>query len=339
VSKSAILATIGGLIVILTIALNLVSESPESPRIKQKNTNILPQQEPKTNINIPNKDDPKNTVISPPSFDIVRVTAEGNTVMAGRAAPNQKISIYDGDNKIGEVTTDHRGEWVFVPPNPLNAGNHKLSLRMKNLDGTIITSAADVLLVVPDKDTNIGDRPSDSPTKPLAIKVNKEENLGIEVLQKPYADDIIPLAIDAVDYNDDGKLNIVGKADPGAIINIYLNNNLLGQEAANKESSWSINLTQQIIPGNHNIRADHIDKNGKVISRVEVVFARSSTLPDIKPGTLIVVETGRSLWRIARKVYGKGLSYTVIYEANKAQIKNPDMIFPGQVFSIPSINP
>jgi nucleoid-associated protein YgaU len=68
---------------------------------------------------------------------------------------------------------------------------------------------------------------------------------------------------------------------------------------------------------------------------VEVVFARSVPLSGIKPGELIVVESGRSLWRIARKTYGAGLRYTIIYEANKDQIKNPDMIFPGQVFSLP----
>ncbi|MDE0941760.1 MAG: LysM peptidoglycan-binding domain-containing protein, partial [Alphaproteobacteria bacterium] len=42
-----------------------------------------------------------------------------------------------------------------------------------------------------------------------------------------------------------------------------------------------------------------------------------------------------SLWRIARRVYGSGVRYTVIYQANDSQIRDPDLIFPGQVFNLP----
>ena len=53
------------------------------------------------------------------------------------------------------------------------------------------------------------------------------------------------------------------------------------------------------------------------------------------PGDIVVVQPGHSLWRIARRVYGQGLHYTLIYAANRAQIGNPDLIFPGQIFSVP----
>ncbi len=88
----------------------------------------------------------------------------------------------------------------------------------------------------------------------------------------------------------------------------------------------------------YTVRADHVDEKGKVISRIEVIFARSVPLTGVKPGTLVVIESGNSLWRIARKTYGTGFRYTVIYEANKKQIKDPNLIFPGQVFSLPSVN-
>ena len=52
----------------------------------------------------------------------------------------------------------------------------------------------------------------------------------------------------------------------------------------------------------------------------------------------MVVQPGNSLWRIARRVYGQGVRYTVIYAANQAQIGNPDLIFPGQIFSVPQEN-
>jgi nucleoid-associated protein YgaU len=49
-----------------------------------------------------------------------------------------------------------------------------------------------------------------------------------------------------------------------------------------------------------------------------------------------LVERGDSLWRISRKVYGRGTRYTQIYEANAVQIRNPDLIYPGQIFVVPS---
>jgi nucleoid-associated protein YgaU len=60
------------------------------------------------------------------------------------------------------------------------------------------------------------------------------------------------------------------------------------------------------------------------------------------PGTVVVpqvntavVVRGDSLWRISRRVYGRGLRYTVIYEANQDQIRNPRRIYPGQIFVLP----
>jgi nucleoid-associated protein YgaU len=50
----------------------------------------------------------------------------------------------------------------------------------------------------------------------------------------------------------------------------------------------------------------------------------------------VIVQPGNSLWRIARRVLGEGMQYVHIYEANQAQIRDPDLIYPGQVFEVPS---
>jgi len=49
----------------------------------------------------------------------------------------------------------------------------------------------------------------------------------------------------------------------------------------------------------------------------------------------MVVSPGDSLWRISRATYGTGMRYAVIYGANHNQIRNPDLIYPGQVLLLP----
>jgi nucleoid-associated protein YgaU len=47
------------------------------------------------------------------------------------------------------------------------------------------------------------------------------------------------------------------------------------------------------------------------------------------------VVRGDSLWRISRTVYGEGMRYTTLYDANNTQIRNPNRIYPGQVLVVP----
>jgi nucleoid-associated protein YgaU len=49
------------------------------------------------------------------------------------------------------------------------------------------------------------------------------------------------------------------------------------------------------------------------------------------------VEPGDSLSKIAKKYYGDASKWKMIYEANRDDIKNPDLIHPGQVFRIPEL--
>lgn len=53
----------------------------------------------------------------------------------------------------------------------------------------------------------------------------------------------------------------------------------------------------------------------------------------------VVIQPGNNLWQISRVIYGQGIQYTVIYEANKDQIRDPDLIYPGQILDTPGSNP
>lgn len=64
----------------------------------------------------------------------------------------------------------------------------------------------------------------------------------------------------------------------------------------------------------------------------------AATPPKPKDGR-IVIQPGNNLWRISRVLYGNGAKFTTLYEANKDQIRNPNRIYPGQVFMTPGVAP
>jgi nucleoid-associated protein YgaU len=64
-----------------------------------------------------------------------------------------------------------------------------------------------------------------------------------------------------------------------------------------------------------------------------------TTEPDKPRSGKVVIQPGNNLWKLSRVIYGRGKSYTVIYKANKDQIRNPNRIYPGQIFAIPNAKP
>ncbi len=117
---------------------------------------------------------------------------------------------------------------------------------------------------------------------------------------------------------------------------IYLDEKLVGDVIVGQGNQWSLVIESFIEPGQYQLRLDQLD-NLQVVARVEFPFERSD--PKLIKQQLgpknIVVQPGNSLWRIARRTLGDGINYHVIYQANKSQIRDPDLIYPGQVFTIP----
>ncbi len=262
-----------------------------------------------------------------PSFDIVRVNPDGNAVIAGRAPAGAEVTVMDGDQVIGKVVADQRGEWVLVPTKPLPPGSRNLSLSVKLPDGTAATSRSDVVLVVPER----GDAGA------LALRVEKGEGLSPStVLQSPGgAKEAGTLGIDVIDYDGEGRVNISGTAKPGATLRIYVDNRAAGEAVADSKGHWSFRLKEMLPPGDYSLRVDETESGGRVARRIEVPFNRAPAIGALGEKQIVVVRPGNSLWRIARRTYGKGLQYTLIYEANKAQIRDPNLIYPGQVFTLP----
>jgi len=144
-----------------------------------------------------------------------------------------------------------------------------------------------------------------------------------------------PVSLESVDYDENGGLILSGRADVGATINLYVDNAAIGQTVGNTDGTWQLRPGDTVSIGDHRLRVDQLGTDGKVAHRIELPFSRAEPeLTKLVEGQ-VIVQPGNSLWRIARRSYGQGLLFTVIYEANKGQIRDPDLIYPGQIFALP----
>ena len=143
-----------------------------------------------------------------------------------------------------------------------------------------------------------------------------------------------PIDIQSVTYAD-GMLNITGNVRESGKINVYVNNSFIGGTRAGQAGKWTVKTARKLESGvKYTIRADKMQEK-QVVGRIEVPFEIETGM-DADQARRIRVVKGDSLWKIAKFVYGRGNAYVTIYRANRKQIKDPNLIYPNQVFAIPA---
>ena len=263
-----------------------------------------------------------------PSFDIARVGPDGTMVIAGRAVEKSQVAILMNDLPFGEVTATPRGEWTFVKDGPLAPGAKELTLVATLPDGREVKSNTSLIITVPEGDGQA-----------LAVLVRSDRKGASKILQGAEGDQVLALRVDSIDYDSDGNVIFAGRADKDRFVNLYLDDRLIGQVNSGLSGRWELQPEDPIEPGKYRLRADQVDAKGKVEARISLPFERAE-LSQIKfMNGRVIVQPGNSLWRIARRAYGEGVAFTLIYEANVDQIENPDLIYPGQIFSVPGYVP
>lgn len=326
-----------------------------------------------------------------PQFDVVRVEPSGETVVAGRAAPNAKITLFSAGKPVGEVTANSEGQFVILPP-ALPPGDHLLSLQADAVtsDQTVAIAVPKpggrnvvVALAEPDKPTRIlSDATKSADTKPADTKPVDAKPVAAPASTPPASP---PVAIRAVEAQEGGGFFLSGLATAGAQIRLYLNGALIASAQAGPDGRWSVRVEKGMSSGKYAVRADVLGQDGGVVARAEVPFdypaagtmaatsgkregastasesaaqrqaeavtpATTAAGPekrtDAAPQSTVVpelrtarVERGDSLWRISRSMLGHGVRYTQIYDANTDQIRDPDLIYPGQVLVVPNPTP
>ncbi len=169
---------------------------------------------------------------------------------------------------------------------------------------------------------------------------------GIRITQGPGAapDVQTEVRLDAISYDAEGAVILAGRGPAASDIQVSLNNQPIQLGEIGPGGAWSLQLPD-VDPGTYTLVVAELAEDGTEASRVETPFLREdpervadAPVEAAEQGVdVITVQPGFTLWGMARDTFGDGILYVQIFEENRDQIRDPNWIFPGQIFRMPEI--
>lgn len=252
-----------------------------------------------------------------PSFDLVRIEKSGNIIIAGRNVRESNISIVINKKIVATEHTNKDGEFVYTPNEVLKPGNYVISL----IDTDKNVKSADSVFVYVSEH---GYKNS------ISLLMTKN---GSKIMQAPELMDG-DLVVSKIDYLDNGRMVVTGKALPRLRVSLFLNDKYIGFARVSDYKNFGLGADiGKLESGKEyklNIRLH--DGEGTTIANVEHQFVMPEMTGD--DNTFYTVRRGDCLWIIARNFLRRGILFTMIAERNT--IENPDLIYPEQLLQIPT---
>ena len=248
------------------------------------------------------------------TFDIVRISKTGDIVIAGKSEPNETIELLDGEEVIAEVISDENGEWIWVSELTIKSGIKKFKLQYKN--NLNKSSISDQTVIIP-----------------KVARVFRSDVENIDMLNLEKLNDAITL--DFLSYSPPGLIIMSGRTISNTEIEILKSSEVLGKTKSNENGVWKFIINKNDANEEISIKTT-ISGETLILTYDEAEIKKRFKNTNFEfYDDRIIVQKGNSLWKIARKTLGGGIFYTEIYKNNLAKIKNPNLIYPGQVFNIP----
>ena len=184
-----------------------------------------------------------------------------------------------------------------------------------------------------------------SAAPPTVLQADAE---GVRIVQGEQAQPADNVALDAITYDPEGDVQLSGRATTAGAVQVYINNRPLTETAITEDRNWRLDLPD-IDTGVYTLRIDEVDEAGDVVSRLETPFKREEpaevaavlaeeTAVEGFEVAVRTVQPGSTLWAIAEENLGDGILYVEVFEANRDLIRDPNLIYPGQIFRIPSLS-
>ena len=258
---------------------------------------------------------------------IEAVEIDGREVfVAGRAEPGRLLRVYANDILLDQTRVSPEGRFLVEAERDLPVGDYIIRADVLADDGLTVIARAAVPFERPEGEQIAAVAPGAMPRQ----SEDMPQTDGREALPEDDRGD--RKASDAQAINSAGQAGASADEQPaagGSAASKSVTNN--ADEGSASDETQPIaqsggSQEEQTASASADGSARHSDQGGAV----------AATLPRLQPVEgAVIIRRGDTLWQISRRVYGRGIRYTTIYLANQDQIRNPDLIWPGQIFTIP----
>lgn len=279
-------------------------------------------------------------IVSPKTVEIAQAQAvEQETSNESISVASSENSLSSGTEKslaIQEADTTDKN----LEDNTTQIGSASKTPQLPQPSEEIMVEGVKTVLTKEPSESELVSTTSGS-EQPTVLLADDE---GVKVIQGSVGPNVMTdVLFDTINYSKDGGVAVTGRGRPEAIVRFYVDNAPVASTSVDQEGYWSADLSD-VKAGIYTLRLDQLDLSGKVSSRIESPFKRENRdllagqIKDIaSPARInvITVQPGNTLWAISRERYGRGILYVQVFDANKDKIRDPDLIYPGQIFDLP----
>ncbi|MCU0827362.1 MAG: LysM peptidoglycan-binding domain-containing protein [Tabrizicola sp.] len=257
-------------------------------------------------------------------IDTIAYTPEGEVQVGGRATAGNLLRIYLDNVQKVELTVPSTGLWVTDLPDTA-PGIYTLRADQIGLDGKVLSR-----FETPFKRETLEALASvAAKVEPPAVPVPDATPIKPEAVPQPAADSG-PVASDLSEDEAAALPDNTAAAEPTATPALPLTEPALPDPAPVTEAA----LPEQAVMADAPVSPTPTDP---VTAEAALDASDAAPVPADAPATVTVtVQPGFTLWGIAQDRYGDGVLYVQVFEANKDKIKDPNLIYPGQVFAVPT---
>ena len=260
----------------ITIPSNIIKENRELHNISDENT--------------------------PLTFDIIRVSPDGDTVMAGQSEPNVHIYLYENKKEVSSFYADPNGEWIWISDYPLTQGIKVFSIKFTDREGQDHWSNQEIY-ILDDKSSKL---------KPKVVKMSSNNFDDIDVYNQDYFDNGIIL--DLLNYKPGKNFTISGRAPSDSIVNIFSNKLLIAKTKSDFNGFWkySSELDSKLAL-NLNITSKINGKDLNIDIPLDMKFVDRDF--EFKDSVKVVMDS-KGTWKIIRKINEKEFVFSEIFNNN-----------------------
>lgn len=269
-----------------------------------------------------------------PFVVVEAVEIEGDTIyVAGSATPERTVRVYADTLLIGDAQASPAGRFLVEARRELPVGDYVIRADLLEADGSVLARAAVPFEREPGESI-AAVAPSvpavDTPAAPeqMAEVTDEAQDEPAGAAPAPAAEDAspeqAPAGTDVAAAPEPQSAQSAGSQDDG---------DAAAADASSGEAPQTMAAAEPDAAPEETAAGADAPKSGRV---GEESAAAEITQPKLERAEgSVIIRRGDTLWHISRRVYGRGIRYSTIYLANQDQIRNPDLIWPGQIFTLP----